>query len=58
MRKKHVVALTDDQRAALDERDRGPLTRRERPPVPHLKGALPRLDPVTIEGSCVNGSLD
>ncbi len=30
MRKKHVVALTDDQRAALDERDRGPLTRRER----------------------------
>ena len=26
MRKKHVVALTDDQRAALDERDRGPLT--------------------------------
>lgn len=30
MRKKHVVALTDDQRAALDNRDRGPLTRRER----------------------------
>lgn len=30
MRKKHVVTLTDDQRAALDERDRGPLTRRER----------------------------
>ena len=30
MRKKHVVALTDDQRAALDDRDRGPLTRRER----------------------------
>jgi hypothetical protein len=29
-RKKHVVSLTDDQRAALDERDRGPLTRRER----------------------------
>lgn len=30
MRKKHLVALTDDQRAALDDRDRGPLTRRER----------------------------
>jgi transposase len=30
MRKKYVVSLTDDQRAALDERDRGPLTRRER----------------------------
>jgi transposase len=30
MRKKHVVSLTDDQRAALDDRDRGPLTRRER----------------------------
>jgi transposase len=30
MRKKYVVSLTDDQRAALDERDRGPPTRRER----------------------------
>lgn len=30
MKKRHVVHLTDDQRAALDERDRGPLTRRER----------------------------
>lgn len=30
MRKKYVVSLTDDQRAALDDRDRGPLTRRER----------------------------
>jgi transposase len=30
MRKRHVVRLTDDQRAALDDRDRGPLTRRER----------------------------
>ncbi len=30
MRKKYVVSLTDDQRAALDERDREPLTRRER----------------------------
>ena len=30
MRKKYVVSLTDDQRATLDERDRGPLTRRER----------------------------
>src|SRR5258707_8819610 len=30
MRKKHMVALTNDQRAALDEGDRGPLTRRER----------------------------
>ena len=30
MRKRHVVRLTDDQRAVLDDRDRGPLTRRER----------------------------
>lgn len=30
MQKRHVVQLTDDQRAALDDRDRGPLTRRER----------------------------
>ncbi len=30
MRKRHIVRLTDDQRAALDDRDRGPLTRRER----------------------------
>jgi transposase len=30
MKKRHVVHLTDDQRLALDERDRGPLTRRER----------------------------
>lgn len=30
MRKRYVVQLTDDQRAALDDRDRGPLTRRER----------------------------
>ncbi len=30
MKKRHVVHLTDDQRAALDERDRGSLTRRER----------------------------
>ena len=30
MKKRHVVQLTNDQRAALDERDRGPLTRRER----------------------------
>ena len=30
MRKRHVVTLTPGQRAALDERDRGPLTRRER----------------------------
>ena len=30
MRKRHLVQLTDDQRAALDSRDRGPLTRRER----------------------------
>jgi transposase len=30
MRKKHVVVLTDNQRAVLDDRDRGPLTRRER----------------------------
>ena len=30
MRKRHVVRLTDDQRAALEDRDRGPLTRRER----------------------------
>ena len=30
MKKRHVVRLTDDQRAALEDRDRGPLTRRER----------------------------
>ena len=30
MRKRHVVQLTDDQRAALEHRDRGSLTRRER----------------------------
>lgn len=30
MKKRHVVHLTDDQRATLDERDRGSLTRRER----------------------------
>src|SRR3954469_23697303 len=30
MNKRHMVRLTDDQRAALDDRDRGPLTRRER----------------------------
>lgn len=30
MKKRHVVQLTDGQRAALDDRDRGPLTRRER----------------------------
>jgi transposase len=30
MKKRHMVHLTDDQRAALDERDRGSLTRRER----------------------------
>jgi transposase len=30
MRKRHAVRLTDDQRAVLDDRDRGPLTRRER----------------------------
>ena len=30
MKKRHVVRLSDDQRAALDDRDRGPLTRRER----------------------------
>ena len=30
MTKRHVVRLTDDQRAALEDRDRGPLTRRER----------------------------
>lgn len=30
MRKRHTVELTDDQRAALEQRDAGPLTRRQR----------------------------
>lgn len=30
MPKRHVVHLTEDQRVALDHRERGPLTRRER----------------------------
>jgi transposase len=30
MRKQHVVQLTDDERAALEEQEAGPLTRRQR----------------------------
>ena len=30
MKKLYLVNLTDEQRAALEERDRGPITRRER----------------------------
>ena len=30
MAKRHVVALTDDERAALERREAGPLTRRQR----------------------------
>src|SRR4051812_6366084 len=30
MAKRHVVALTDDQRAALEQQEGGPLTRRQR----------------------------
>src|SRR4028118_639452 len=30
MAKRHVVELTDDERAALDQRPAGPLTRRQR----------------------------
>jgi transposase len=30
MRKQHVVKLTDDERAALEEQEDGPLTRRQR----------------------------
>src|SRR3954452_25232416 len=30
MPKRHLVRLTDDQRASLGDRERGPLTRRER----------------------------
>lgn len=30
MRKRHVVRLTDDERAALEQQEAGPLTRRQR----------------------------
>jgi transposase len=40
MPKRHVVGLTDDQRAALVRREDGPLTRRQRNRVQ----ALPRTD--------------
>src|SRR4051794_16541752 len=30
MAKRHVVALTDDERAALEQQEAGPLTRRQR----------------------------
>ena len=30
MKKLYLVSLTDEQRAALEQRDRGPITRRER----------------------------
>jgi transposase len=39
MKKQYVVQLTDDQRAALDERERGPLTRRQRNRLHALLGA-------------------
>ena len=39
MKKRHLVHLTDEQRAALDERERGPLTRRQRNRIRVLLGA-------------------